>query len=64
MAKKYNMRLVYKKTFNEFFEEKVKDEKNKVLMQWMQALEVCVSDCHWLFIIDESVDRLFHLFIL
>ncbi|TRY99015.1 hypothetical protein DNTS_024567 [Danionella cerebrum] len=39
MAKKYNMRLVYKKTFNEFFEEKVKDEKNKVLMQWMQALE-------------------------
>uniref|UniRef100_A0A671NL53 mRNA (guanine-N(7))-methyltransferase n=1 Tax=Sinocyclocheilus anshuiensis TaxID=1608454 RepID=A0A671NL53_9TELE len=39
MAKKYNMRLVYKKTFKEFFEEKVKDEKNKVLMQWMQALE-------------------------
>lgn len=43
MAKKYNMRLVYKKTFREFFEEKVKDEKNKVLMQWMQALEVCGS---------------------
>lgn len=43
MAKKYNMRLVYKKTFREFFEEKVKDEKNKVLMQWMQALEVCSS---------------------
>lgn len=42
MAKKYNMRLVCKKTFREFFEEKVKDEKNKVLMQWMQALEVCV----------------------
>lgn len=42
MAKKYNMRLVYKKTFREFFDEKVKDEKNKVLMQWMQALEVCV----------------------
>ncbi|XP_051729072.1 mRNA cap guanine-N7 methyltransferase isoform X1 [Ctenopharyngodon idella] len=39
MAKKYNMRLVYKKTFKEFFEEKVKDDKNKVLMQWMQALE-------------------------
>ncbi|XP_056597958.1 mRNA cap guanine-N7 methyltransferase [Triplophysa dalaica] len=39
MAKKYNMRLVCKKTFREFFEEKVKDEKNKVLMQWMQALE-------------------------
>uniref|UniRef100_A0A673L4U8 mRNA cap guanine-N(7) methyltransferase n=1 Tax=Sinocyclocheilus rhinocerous TaxID=307959 RepID=A0A673L4U8_9TELE len=29
MAKKYNMRLVYKKTFKEFFEEKVKEEKNK-----------------------------------
>uniref|UniRef100_A0A672MZI8 mRNA cap guanine-N(7) methyltransferase n=1 Tax=Sinocyclocheilus grahami TaxID=75366 RepID=A0A672MZI8_SINGR len=43
MAKKYNMRLVYKKTFKEFFEEKVKEEKNKVLMQWMQALEVCGS---------------------
>lgn len=41
MAKKYNMRLVYKKTFKEFFEEKVKDGKNKDLMQWMQALEVC-----------------------
>ncbi|XP_051992308.1 mRNA cap guanine-N7 methyltransferase-like [Xyrauchen texanus] len=39
MAKKYNMRLVYKKTFLEFFEEKVKDEKHKMLMQWMQALE-------------------------
>lgn len=39
MAKKYNMRLVYKKTFKEFFEEKVKDGKNKDLMQWMQALE-------------------------
>ncbi|XP_073678138.1 mRNA cap guanine-N(7) methyltransferase [Garra rufa] len=44
MAKKYNMRLVYKKTFNEFFEEKVKDEKNKVLMQWMQALEQYPTD--------------------
>ncbi|XP_051526285.1 mRNA cap guanine-N7 methyltransferase-like isoform X2 [Myxocyprinus asiaticus] len=39
MAKKYNMRLVCKKTFCEFFEEKVKDEKHKMLMQWMQALE-------------------------
>ncbi|XP_051948851.1 mRNA cap guanine-N7 methyltransferase-like [Xyrauchen texanus] len=39
MAKKYNMRLVIKKTFREFFEEKVKDEKHKMLMQWMQALE-------------------------
>ncbi len=57
MAKKYNMRLVYKKTFKEFFEEKVKDEKNKALMQWMQALEVCGSilDWHWTLIISQSL---------
>ncbi|XP_053347258.1 mRNA cap guanine-N7 methyltransferase [Clarias gariepinus] len=39
MAKKYNMRLVYRKTFQQFFEEKIKDERNKSLMQRMQALE-------------------------
>ncbi|TSV28436.1 Ribonuclease inhibitor [Bagarius yarrelli] len=40
MAKKYNMRLVYKKTFHQFFQEKIKDERNKSLMQRMQALEI------------------------
>lgn len=39
MAKKYNMRLVFKKTFSEFFEEHIKDEQHKILMQRMQALE-------------------------
>lgn len=40
MAKKYNMRLVYKKTFSEFFQEKIQNEQNKTLMQRMGALEV------------------------
>lgn len=44
MAKKYNMRLVFKKTFHQFFEEKIKDERNRSLMQRMQALEVHTSD--------------------
>lgn len=43
MAKKYNMRLVYKKTFHAFFEDKIKDEQNRTLIQRMQGLEVCVS---------------------
>ncbi|MCJ8746004.1 hypothetical protein PDJAM_G00136820 [Pangasius djambal] len=53
MAKKYNMRLVYKKTFHQFFEEKIKDERNKTLMQRMQALEP---------IIDQEADFFFHPF--
>ncbi|XP_074060374.1 mRNA cap guanine-N(7) methyltransferase [Macrotis lagotis] len=39
MAKKYNMKLVYKKTFLEFYEEKIKNVENKVLLKRMQALE-------------------------
>ncbi|XP_029446784.1 mRNA cap guanine-N7 methyltransferase [Rhinatrema bivittatum] len=39
MAKKYNMKLVYQKTFREFFEEKIKDEEHKLLLKRMQALE-------------------------
>ncbi|KAJ8334939.1 hypothetical protein SKAU_G00405780 [Synaphobranchus kaupii] len=39
MAKKYNMRLVFKKTFREFFEEKIQNEQHKFLMKKMQALE-------------------------
>ncbi|KAG5264847.1 hypothetical protein AALO_G00258690 [Alosa alosa] len=39
MAKKYNMRLVYKKTFHEFFQEKIQNEQNKSLMQRMGSLE-------------------------
>ncbi|KAG8442240.1 hypothetical protein GDO86_011148 [Hymenochirus boettgeri] len=39
MAKKYQMKLVYKKTFLEFFEEKVKNDEPKMLLKKMQALE-------------------------
>lgn len=40
MAKKYGMKLIYKKTFGEFYEEKVKNEEHKILLQQMQGLEV------------------------
>ncbi|XP_031221817.1 mRNA cap guanine-N7 methyltransferase isoform X4 [Mastomys coucha] len=39
MAKKYNMKLIYKKTFLEFYEEKIKNNENKMLLKRMQALE-------------------------
>ncbi|XP_075682581.1 mRNA cap guanine-N(7) methyltransferase [Rhinoderma darwinii] len=39
MAKKYKMKLIYKKTFQEFFEEKVKNDEQKMLLRKMQALE-------------------------
>ncbi|XP_053323982.1 mRNA cap guanine-N7 methyltransferase [Spea bombifrons] len=39
MAKKYNMKLIYKKTFKEFFEEKVKNGEQKMLLKKMKALE-------------------------
>lgn len=39
MVKKYNMKLIYKKTFREFYEEKIKNGENKMLLRRMQALE-------------------------
>ncbi|EPY79369.1 RNA (guanine-7-) methyltransferase-like protein [Camelus ferus] len=39
MAKKYNMKLVYKKTFREFYEEKITNNENRMLLKRMQALE-------------------------
>ncbi|XP_030042493.1 mRNA cap guanine-N(7) methyltransferase [Microcaecilia unicolor] len=44
MAKKYQMKLVYKKTFREYFEEKIKNEEHKLLLKRMQALEQYPSD--------------------
>ncbi|XP_007254739.2 mRNA cap guanine-N7 methyltransferase [Astyanax mexicanus] len=44
MAKKYNMRLVFKKTFREFFQDKIKDEQNRILLQRMQGLEQYPAD--------------------
>lgn len=40
MAKRYNMRLVLKQRFSEFFQEKVKKEHHRNLMKKMMALEV------------------------
>ncbi|KAJ1190824.1 hypothetical protein NDU88_000143 [Pleurodeles waltl] len=39
MAKKYKMKLVYKKTFREFYEEKIVDKEHRNLLERMQALE-------------------------
>ncbi|KAM4688953.1 mRNA cap guanine-N(7) methyltransferase [Discoglossus pictus] len=47
MAKKYNMKLIYKKTFQDFFEEKVKNEEQKMLLKKMQALEGTLSKSEW-----------------
>ncbi|KAG8133441.1 hypothetical protein E2320_011222 [Naja naja] len=44
MAKKYKMKLVYKKTFWEFYEEKVKNMEHKMLLQQMMALEKYPAD--------------------
>ncbi|KAF6303194.1 RNA guanine-7 methyltransferase [Rhinolophus ferrumequinum] len=44
MVKKYNMKLVYKKTFLEFYEEKIKNNENKMLLKRMQALEPYPAD--------------------
>lgn len=46
MAKKYKMKLIYKKTFREFFEEKVKNDEQKTLLKKMQALEQYPSSNH------------------
>lgn len=43
MAKKHGMKLVYKMTFREFYEEKIKNEEHKMLLRRMQALEVNVE---------------------
>lgn len=40
MAKRYNMRLVLKQRFSEFFQQKVKKEHHRSLMMKMMALEV------------------------
>ncbi|KAL4624761.1 mRNA cap guanine-N7 methyltransferase isoform X2 [Arapaima gigas] len=44
MAKKYNMRLVFKKTFAEFYKEKIQNERHKFLMKKMNALEQYPAD--------------------
>lgn len=40
MAKRYNMRLVLKQRFSEFFQEKVQKDQHRSLMMKMMALEV------------------------
>lgn len=46
MAKKHGMKLVYKMTFREFYEEKIKNEEHKMLLRRMQALEVNMKLFH------------------
>jgi len=41
LAKKFNMKLVYKKTFAEFFKEKYQCRQHRTLLEKMNALEVC-----------------------
>lgn len=50
MAQRYNMRLVMKQRFSEFFEQKVMKERHRSLMMKMMALEVHLSNSqnHWL----------------
>lgn len=43
MAKGYNMRLVLKQRFSEFFREKVQKEQHRSLMMKMMALEVMMK---------------------
>ena len=40
MAEKYGMKLVFKKTFADFFTENITDRDNKALISRMSALEV------------------------
>lgn len=40
LAEKYGMKLVYKKTFAEFYEEKISKQEPRALIGKMQALEV------------------------
>ncbi len=40
MAEKYNMKLVEKKTFSEYFGEKIKTDDGRGLIGRMQSLEV------------------------
>ena len=40
MTEKYGMKLVFKKTFADFFTENITDRDNKALISRMSALEV------------------------
>ncbi|XP_056154527.1 mRNA cap guanine-N7 methyltransferase [Lampris incognitus] len=44
MAKRYNMQLVFKKRFSEFFDEHVRKEEHRGLMMKMMALEPYLCD--------------------
>ncbi|KAL8182346.1 UNVERIFIED_CONTAM: hypothetical protein K2H54_053756 [Gekko kuhli] len=56
MAKKYGMKLVYRKTFREFYEEKIKNEEHKMLLKQMQALEQYPADEHSKLVSDKKDD--------
>ncbi|XP_038602254.1 mRNA cap guanine-N7 methyltransferase [Tachyglossus aculeatus] len=56
MAKKYNMKLVFKKTFLEFYDEKIKNVDNKMLLKRMQALEPYPANEHSKLVSDNMED--------
>lgn len=72
MAKRYNMRLVLKQRFSEFFEEKVKKEQHRSLMMKMMALEVKLINYHsfhqhlllWVWLTEALEERLLLLLLL
>ncbi|XP_006024173.1 mRNA cap guanine-N7 methyltransferase [Alligator sinensis] len=56
MAKKYSMKLVYKKTFREFYEENMKNEEHKMLLKRMKALEQYPANDHSSLVSDKPDD--------
>ncbi|XP_044282294.1 mRNA cap guanine-N7 methyltransferase isoform X1 [Varanus komodoensis] len=56
MAKKYGMKLIYKKTFLEFYEDKIKNEEHKMLLQQMRALEKYPADSNSGLVSDKKED--------
>ncbi|XP_060100033.1 mRNA cap guanine-N7 methyltransferase [Heteronotia binoei] len=56
MAKEHGMKLVYKKTFREFYDEKIKNEEHKMLLKQMQALEQYPADEHSKLVSDKKDD--------
>ena len=48
MAEKYNMKLVEKKTFADYFDEQITKEDGRGLIGRMQSLEVhIICYCYW-----------------
>lgn len=64
MAKKHGMKLVYKMTFREFYEEKIKNEEHKMLLRRMQALEVNVELTSFFFFLFFFLQIVFYILLI